>query len=85
MASYRLAAVYGRRPLLNPAFPHLIPEGEAKGPDPHAELLFSAITNARFTHLQAKLNSREVKDKLLLHSRNIAKLRGHGGQKIACL
>lgn len=65
MASYRLAAVLGSRPLFHPASPHLTPEGGAQGSDPHLELVFSAITNAT-------LNSGTVKDKLPLHSRNTA-------------
>ncbi|CAB1452977.1 unnamed protein product, partial [Pleuronectes platessa] len=44
-ASYRLAAVFGSRHFLNPASPHLAPEGGAMGSDSHVELLFSAITN----------------------------------------
>lgn len=46
LASYRLAAVFGSRPLLHPASPHLTPEGGTQGSDPHLELVFSAITNA---------------------------------------
>lgn len=66
MASYRLAAVFGSRPLLHPAFLHLTPEGGTQGSDPHLELVFSAIANAT-------LNSGAVKDRLLLHSSNAAK------------
>lgn len=80
MASYRLAAVFGSRPLLHPVSPHLTPEGGAQGSDPHLELVFSAITNVT-------LNGGAVKDKLLLHRRDTAVpiAKGHGGQKIACL
>lgn len=45
MASYRLAAVFGSRPLLHPVCPHLTPEGGAQGSDPCLELPFSAFTN----------------------------------------
>lgn len=50
VASYRLAAVFGSRPLLNPASPHLTPEGGAKRSDSHVELLFSAIINVPSLH-----------------------------------
>lgn len=45
VASYRLAAVFGSRHLLNPASPHLTPERGAMGSDSRAELLFSATRN----------------------------------------
>ena len=38
VASYRLPAVFGSRPLLHPAFPHLTSEGETQEAVLHIEL-----------------------------------------------
>lgn len=71
MASYRLAAVFGSRPLLHPASVHLTPEAEAHGSDPILNL--SSVPPTNIT-----LNSSAVKDTLLLHNRTteIAAVKG---------